>query len=105
MNCKEKLLWAGKEMLGRGLTVETFGNLSIRDPETGLVYLTPSAMAYHTITEDDVVVMDPLFGERSLSSYEQVHDIRVFRSYEAVRWEHNRASTLNGEDLAFDTVS
>ena len=59
MNCKEKLLWAGKEMLGRGLTVETFGNLSIRDPETGLVYLTPSAMAYHTITEADVVVMDP----------------------------------------------
>ena len=58
MNCKEKLLWAGKEMLGRGLTVETFGNLSIRDPETGLVYLTPSAMAYHTITEADVVVMD-----------------------------------------------
>ena len=58
MNYKEKLLWAGKEMLGRGLTVETFGNLSIRDPETGLIYLTPSAMAYHTITEDDVVVMD-----------------------------------------------
>ena len=58
MNCKEKLLWAGKEMLRRGLTVETFGNLSIRDPKNGLVYLTPSAMAYHTITEDDVVVMD-----------------------------------------------
>ena len=58
MNCKEKLLWAGKEMLRRGLTVETFGNLSIRDTETGLVYLTPSAMPYHTITEDDVVVMD-----------------------------------------------
>ena len=58
MNCKEKLMWAGKEMLRRGLTVETFGNLSIRDTETGLVYLTPSAMPYHTITEDDVVVMD-----------------------------------------------
>ena len=57
MNCKEKLLWAGQEMLRRGLTVETWGNLSIRDPETGLVYLTPSAMAYHTITESDVVVM------------------------------------------------
>ena len=59
MNCKEKLLWAGQEMLRRGLTVETFGNLSVRDPETGLVYLTPSAMAYHTITEADVVVTDP----------------------------------------------
>ena len=58
MNYKEKLLWAGQEMLRRGLTVETWGNLSLRDPETGLVYLTPSAMPYHTITEADVVVMD-----------------------------------------------
>ncbi len=32
------------------------GNISIRDPETGLVYLTPSAMKYSTIVEDDVVV-------------------------------------------------
>lgn len=58
VNDKEKLLWAGQEMLRRGLTVETWGNLSLRDPETGLVYLTPSAMPYHTITETDVVVMD-----------------------------------------------
>ena len=28
----------------------------ISDPETGLVYLTPSAMKYSTIVEDDVVV-------------------------------------------------
>lgn len=61
--------------------------------------------ALYALTEDDVVVMDPLFGERSLSSYEQVHDIRVFRPYKAARREHMSPAFLNGEDLAFDTVS
>lgn len=58
MNCKALLIESGKEMLRSGLTVETWGNLSIRDPETGLVYLTPSGMPYDTLIEDDIVVMD-----------------------------------------------
>ena len=84
MNCKEKLLWAGKEMLRRDLTVETFGNLSVRDPETGLVYLTPSAMAYHTITEDDVVVMDLaggiVEGHRRPTIEKEVH-LSLYRAH------------------------
>ena len=87
MNCKEKLLWAGKEMLRRGLTVETFGNLSIRDPETGLVYLTPSAMAYHTITEEDVVVMDlkgsVVEGSRKPTIEKEVH-LSLYRAHPEV---------------------
>lgn len=58
MNYKAELVRAGKEMLNRHLTVETWGNLSLRDPEKGYVYLTPSAMPYDTITEEDVVVCD-----------------------------------------------
>jgi L-fuculose-phosphate aldolase len=45
-------------MLNSGLTVETWGNISVRDPETGYVYLTPSGMPYDTLVEDDIVVMD-----------------------------------------------
>lgn len=59
MNYRAFLVESGKRMLNRGLTVETWGNISIRDPETGLIYLTPSAMPYDIITEDDVVVMRP----------------------------------------------
>jgi len=55
MNCKTCLVDAGKRMLHSGLTVDTWGNLSLRDPETGLVYLTPSAMPYDVLTEDDIV--------------------------------------------------
>ena len=58
MNYKALLLEAGKRMLHSGLTVETWGNISLRDPESGYVYLTPSGMPYDTLTEDDVVVMD-----------------------------------------------
>lgn len=87
MNCKEKLVRAGREMLGRGLTVETFGNLSIRDPETGLVYLTPSAMAYHTITEEDVVVVDMegnlVEGHRRPTIEKEVH-LSLYRAHPEV---------------------
>ena len=58
MNYKELIVKSGLEIVKRELTVETWGNISVRDSESGLVYLTPSAMKYDEITEDDVVVMD-----------------------------------------------
>ncbi|MBE6899677.1 MAG: class II aldolase/adducin family protein [Ruminococcaceae bacterium] len=58
MNYKRFLIDACLRMIGSGLTVETWGNISVRDPETGYVYLTPSGMPYDTIVEDDIVVMD-----------------------------------------------
>lgn len=68
MNYKAFLVESGKRMLHSGLTVETWGNLSVRDPETGHIYLTPSGMPYDTLTDDDIVVMDVdgniLEGER-----------------------------------------
>ena len=69
MNYKAFLIEAGKRMLHSGLTVGTWGNISVRDPETGYVYLTPSGMPYETLTEVDIVVMDVdanrIEGERS----------------------------------------
>lgn len=53
---KKILVENGRRMLGSGLTVDTWGNISARDPETGLIYLTPSAMQYDEITEEDVIV-------------------------------------------------
>lgn len=58
MNYKAFLVECGKKMLHSGLTVETWGNISVRDPETGYVYLTPSGMPYDTLVDDDIVVMD-----------------------------------------------
>ena len=58
MDYKQLIVDSGLELVAKGLTVETWGNISARDPETGKIYLTPSAMSYHTITPDDIVVMD-----------------------------------------------
>ncbi len=63
MEFRETLVRAGKRLLEKKLTVGTWGNLSLRDPATGLVYITPSAMAYDRISPEDVVVMT-LSGER-----------------------------------------
>ncbi len=49
----------GVEMLERGITVGTWGNISVRDPETDFFYISPSGMDYTTIQARHVVVMDP----------------------------------------------
>ena len=57
MDCRKIVVQAGRRMLHSGLTVETWGNISVRDPETGLVYLTPSAMPYDKLMPWDIVAM------------------------------------------------
>jgi len=58
---KKAIVDGGMDLFSQGLTVGTWGNLSIRDPETGLIYIKPSGMPYSDITEDDVVVMNHKF--------------------------------------------
>ena len=56
MDYKKLIIDSGLRMLKSGLTVETWGNISARDPESGLIYLTPSAMDYEKCCLDDVIV-------------------------------------------------
>ena len=83
MDCRTRLVAAGREMLEKKLTVETWGNLSIRDAETGLIYLTPSAMPYHTIEAEDVCVVDPegnvLAGRRKPTIEKELH-LAIYRT-------------------------
>lgn len=58
MEYKKETVKLGLALLEKRLTAETWGNISLRDPETGKVYLTPSAMKYDEITEEDIVVCD-----------------------------------------------
>lgn len=58
MNYKKLIVDSGMRMLDSGYTIETWGNISYRDKETNLVYLTPSGMDYSQISEADVVVCD-----------------------------------------------
>ena len=56
MDYKKEIVKLGLTLLEKHLTAETWGNISLRDPETGNIYLTPSAMKYDEIGEEDVVV-------------------------------------------------
>ncbi len=55
---KKAIVDGGMTLFNQGLTVGTWGNVSIRDTETGLIYIKPSGMPYPDITSEDVVVMN-----------------------------------------------
>lgn len=74
---KQIIVDAGKEMAKRSLTVATWGNLSVRDPKTGHIFVTPSGMNYETCTTDDMVVFDKagnlVEGKRKPSIEKDLH--------------------------------
>jgi L-fuculose-phosphate aldolase len=73
---KRRLLATAKELLARGLTEATAGNLSVRLGGDRAA-MTPSSLAYETMTVDDLVVVDfdghVLEGERTPTSEKALH--------------------------------
>jgi len=55
---KKIIVETGKEIYNQRLTIGTWGNISVLDPETGLVYIKPSAMDYNRIKLKDIIVVD-----------------------------------------------
>ena len=82
MDMRSVIVDAGKKLIREGFTVETWGNISVRD-DGGRVYITPSGMDYETCTIDDVVVMDLdgniLSGKRRPSIETAMH-LSVYRA-------------------------
>jgi L-fuculose-phosphate aldolase len=58
MNLREELVWAGVELLRRGLTVYTAGNVSVRTEDNHGFYIKPSGLPYPQIRPEDLVVVD-----------------------------------------------
>lgn len=54
---KQLIVDTGMEMVRTGMTVGTWGNISVRDPETDLMYISPSGMDYIRIRPEHVVVL------------------------------------------------
>ena len=55
---KKKVYEQNTLLVKHGLVVLTWGNVSAKDPDTGLVVIKPSGVAYDTMTPDDMVVVD-----------------------------------------------
>jgi len=49
---------ANLELVERGLVIHTWGNVSGRDNESGLIVIKPSGVSYDIMTPDDMVVID-----------------------------------------------
>lgn len=56
---REQVVEFGKKLLELGLTVGTFGNVSVYNAEEKLMAISPSGMDYFQINPQDVVVLTP----------------------------------------------
>lgn len=83
VNTPEDVLAAAQEMLAAGLVEGTSGNISARLAD-GTVCVTPSSVAYDTMTLDDLVVVtidgEVVAGERAPTTEKDLH-LSVLRAY------------------------
>ena len=99
---REQVVRVGLEALERGVVHGTAGNMSIRDPETGLIAISPSGMPYPTVTAADVVVVDErgevVDGARKPSSETPLHTMvhRARPGLRAIVHTHSHYSTVVG---------
>ena len=78
-NEREQVIEYGRKMIELGITVGTFGNVSMFNPEENLMAITPSGMDYYKIKPEDIVVLTPdgekVDGDRKPSSEYDMHRI------------------------------
>jgi|SRR5690606_19289726 len=55
---KERAWAANQEIPRRGLAIYTFGNVSVLDPDRGVIAIKPSGVPYDELAVDDMVVLD-----------------------------------------------
>lgn len=83
---RDEVLAAAQELSQRGLVEGTSGNVSARVDE-GRVCMTPSSLAYDSMTLDDLVVVDlagdVVEGERSPTTEKSLH-LACYRAYPEV---------------------
>lgn len=101
-SCKELVVDTGLEIIQKGITVGTWGNISVRDPETGLIYISPSGIDYEKTRPEHIVVMnqelDILDGRAEPSIEKHMHtEIYIHRKdINAVVHTHPIYSTIFG---------
>jgi L-ribulose-5-phosphate 4-epimerase len=79
---KQSICDAAHELVASRLVINTQGNVSVRDTQSGLIAVTPHDIEYTRMTRDDIVVLDPdgrqVEGWREPSAESAVH-LAVYR--------------------------
>lgn len=85
---KQQVFEGNLALPAHGLVTWTSGNVSVRDPETGLIVIKPSGLQYDEMTAEDMVVVDlegrVIEGLRGPSSDTSSH-LGVYRNRDDVR--------------------
>lgn len=55
---KERVFKANLDLVSHGLVIHTWGNVSGRDPESGMIVIKPSGVDYKKMKASDMVVLD-----------------------------------------------
>lgn len=80
---RQELIKYGKRLVDADLTKGTGGNLSVYDPESGLMAITPSGMDFYETKAEDIVVMKLdgtiIEGDKKPSSEWYMHAIQYER--------------------------
>lgn len=58
-NLKTIVCKANLDLVKNGLVIHTWGNVSARDPLTGMIVIKPSGVSYNSMEPGDMVVIDP----------------------------------------------
>lgn len=97
---REKLVWFGHRLVSDAFVTGPSGNLSLRDPKTGYVAITPSGILYHKLEPEDIVIVDVdqnvIDGKWKPSSETPMHT-GIYRRRPEVRGivhTHSRFATL-----------
>jgi len=81
---KERVYKANLDLVKEGLVIHTWGNVSGRDSESGLIVIKPSGIDYAAMKPDDMVVIDPhgniVEGNLKPSTDAPTH-LLLYRSY------------------------
>ena len=97
---REQVVQVGMEALARGVVHGTAGNMSVRDPESGLIAISPSGIPYPAVTPADVVIVNDLGlvvdGRRKPSSETPLHTMvmRARPDVRAIVHTHSHYSTV-----------
>jgi L-ribulose-5-phosphate 4-epimerase len=97
---REQVVRVGMEALARGIVHGTAGNMSIRDPESGLIAISPSGIPYPDVTPADIVIVNDegevVDGRRKPSSETPLHTMvmRARPDVRAIVHTHSHYSTV-----------
>lgn len=84
---KERVYQANMALVTHGLVVLTWGNVSGYDPETGLVAIKPSGVAYDQLRPQDIVLVDlegrVVEGDYKPSSDTATH-LEIYKAFDGV---------------------